>query len=87
MVPRRAATRRGWEPAPTGRSMGTIAATALRMRKGAEYTNMEIVWTCIRGCEAVPSNPQGELSQNIGYFCRLHPWMNAEITIVAPPNS
>ena len=24
------------------------------------------------------------VSQNIAYFCRLHPWMNAEITVVAP---
>ncbi len=44
--------------------------------------------SCILDTGAIPlqPNPQGGLSQNIGYFCRLHPWMNAEITIVAPPN-
>jgi plastocyanin len=24
------------------------------------------------------------VSQNIAYFCRLHPWMNGEITVVVP---
>jgi plastocyanin len=72
-------------PAATTLAVGTLFDSS----PPPSTTHIPVGGSCIldTGAIPLPPNPQGGLSQNIGYFCRLHPWMNAEITIVAPPNS
>jgi hypothetical protein len=80
--------RPGGPAAPT-LAVGTLFDSSPPPTVGPQGTLIPVGGSCIldTGAIPLPTNAQGvPQSQNIGYFCRLHPWMNAEITVVVPPN-